>query len=140
MKVPQKCIIKLFYIEHLKIKEIAQQLDTTSAYISKIVKQDERYSEEKEFRKSISKKKRLLNQNKFIKTKREKRRIEDNYAALQESHKQATKELSKSRHLSNENYRQWNSSAYTYNSSKKQYEFDNSLGRSFDVPKYIKVK
>ena len=43
----------------------------------------------------------------------------------------------KIKNLSNENYRKWNSSAYTYNPSKRRFEFDKNLGRSADVPKYI---
>ena len=59
---------------------------------------------------------------------------------MKSQHDQATRELSKSSHLSNESYRKWNYSAYSYNPSKKRYEFDNKLGRSADVPKYIKER
>ena len=133
-------IIYLFYIEHLKVKEIADKENTSSAYITKIIKQDARYMQEKEYRKSISKDKRKIAQNNFIKNKREKQRIEDNYSFVQSQHEQAARELSKSKHLSNESYRKWNYSAYKYNSSKKRYEFDERLGRSIDVPKYIKER
>ena len=37
-------------------------------------------------------------------------------------------------------YRNWNKSAYSYNEKKKRFEFKEDLGRSFDVPKYIKVE
>lgn len=133
-------IIYLFYIEHLKVKEIADKENTSSAYITKIIKQDARYMQEKEYRKSISKDKRKIAQNNFIKNKREKQRIEDNYSFVQSQHEQAARELSKSKHLSNESYRKWNYSAYKYNPSKKRYEFDEKLGRSIDVPKYIKER
>lgn len=133
-------ILTLFYIEHLKVKEIACIENTSSSYITKIVKQDFRYAEEKNYRKSISKTKRKTAQNKFIQNKREKQKMEDNYSFVQEQHKQATSELSKLSYLSNENYRKWNYSAYKYDSSKKRYEFDNTLGRSYDVPKYIKER
>ena len=53
-------------------------------------------------------------------------------------HNQASSELSERKYLTNENYKKWNKSAYNYNPSKKRYEFDSSLGRSADVPKYIK--
>lgn len=86
------------------------------------------------------KSKRKIDQNNFIKRKRENKRIQDNYAEMQEQHVQATKELSKSSHLTNENYRRWNSSAYQYNHLKKRYEFREDLGRSSDVPKYIKER
>lgn len=133
-------IIDLFYNEHLKVNEIAKKENVSSAYITKVIKQDIRYNQEKANRKGISKEKRKNAQNQFIKNKRENKRIEDNYSFVQEQHKQASKELSKSGHLSNESYRKFNISAYHYNPSKKRYEFDESLGRSYAVPKYIKER
>ncbi len=133
-------IINLFYDEHLKVKKIAEQLNISSSYITKVIKQDSRYMQEKDFRKKESKNNRKIAQNKFIKNKRQKQRLEDNYSYVQSQHEQATRELSKSSHLSNESYRKWNYSAYSYNPSKKRYEFDTKLGRSADVPKYIKER
>ena len=133
----KKKILSYYFIKHLKVKDIAEELNVTSAYITKIIKQDNRYIEEKLYRKEWSKNKRKIDQNKFIKNKREKQRIEDYYYILKAQHEQASKELSKSGHLTNENYRKWNSSAYNYNPSKRRFEFDENLGRSADVPKYI---
>ena len=59
---------------------------------------------------------------------------------LKNMHNQASRELSKPRRLSNIAYRNWNKSAYSYNEKKKRFEFKEDLGRSFDVPKYIKVE
>lgn len=140
MENKKKSIIDMFYNFHLKVKDIAEKVDTTSAYVSKIVKQDARYLEEKLVRKDKSKAKRKVSQNTFIKEKREKKRIEDNYSIVQAQHFQASKELSKSQHLSNEAYRKWNYSAYKYNPFKRRFEFDSNLGRSADVPKYIKER
>lgn len=123
-------IISNYYIKHQKVKEISEELGVSTAYITKIIKQDTRYSNEKQYRKDISKKKRKLAKNKFIKNKRDKKRIEDNYQAIQAQHDQASRELSKSKHLSNESFRKWNSSAYTYNPSKHRYEFDEQLRQS----------
>lgn len=120
-------IISSYYIEHLKVKEISENLNVSSAYVTKIIKKDERYNIEKEYRKDISKTKRRIAKNKFIKNKRDNKRIEDNYQAVQAQHNQASLELSKSKHLSNESYRKWNNSAYTYNPSKRRYEFDERL-------------
>lgn len=133
-------IIELFYIEHLKVKEISEIVNTSSAYITKIIKQDARYLQEKENRKNISKQKRKIDQNNFIKKKREQQSFEDNYYIVQAQHEQAARELSKSKYLSDENYRKWNYSAYKYNPSKRRYEFDETLGRAADVPKYIKER
>lgn len=140
MKMLKKNIINLFYNEHLQVKEIAKALKISSPYVTKIIKQDFRYIQEKNFRKSISKNRRKIAQNEFIKKKREKKKIEDNYAYMQSEHEQAVRELSKSNYLSNESYRKWNYSAYGYNPSKQRYEFDTRLGRSADVPKYIKER
>ena len=138
MSVSKEDIIKLFYTEHLTVKDIASIVNTSSAYITRVIKTDSRYNEEKEFRKSVSKRKRKIAQNDFIKNKRETKRLEDNYSIVKTQHIQAAKELSQGKYLTNENYRKWNYSAYKYNPSKKRYEFDDKLGRSYDVPKYIK--
>lgn len=47
MKTLKENIITLFFIEHLKVKEIAEKVNTSSAYITKIIKQDTRYIQEK---------------------------------------------------------------------------------------------
>lgn len=140
METQKDKILNLFYIEHLKVKEIAEKTSVTSAYVTKVIKIDSRYKEEKNFRKEKSKEKRKLAQNNFIKQKRENKRIQDNYEFVQSQHIQASMELSKSKKLTDENYRKWNTSAYKYNPSKHRYEFDESLGRAADVPKYIKER
>ena len=133
-------IIGMFFINHLSVKEIADSIGTSSAYITKIIKTDERYVMEKQYRKEKSKEKRKQDKNNFMKNKREQKRIDDNYSFVKAQHYKATKELSKSRHLTNETYRKWNSSAYKYNPLKKRYEFDEKLGRASDIPKYIKER
>lgn len=136
----KKKILEYYFENHLSVKEIAGELKISSPYITKVIKSDARYTEEKSYRKDISKQKRKIAQNKFIKEKRDRKKIEDNYKILQVQHNQAVTELSKTKHLSNENYRKWNYSAYKYNPSKKRYEFSDELGRSYDVPKYIKER
>ena len=133
-------IIEMFFINHLSVKEIADSIGTSSAYITKIIKTDDRYVGEKQYRKEKSKEKRKQDKNNFMKNKREQKRIDDNYSFVQAQHYKATRELSKSRHITNETYRKWNSSAYKYNPLKKRYEFDEKLGRASDIPKYIKER
>ena len=128
MENSKDLIINYFFNEHLKVKEIAEIIHTSSSYITKIIKQDKRYSKEKEYRNNKSKEKRKQD------------RIDDNFAFVEEQHRQASLELSKSKYLSNESYRKWNASAYKYNPSKHRYEFDENLGRSADIPKYIKER
>lgn len=133
-------ILNLYYVQHLKVKEISALLEVSSVYVSRIIKNDTRYKNEKNNRKDISKVGRKIAQKKFAKQKRERKRIEDNCTILEIQHRQAVQELSKSSYLSNDGYRKWNKSAYKYNPSKKRYEFDSCLGRSQDIPKYIKER
>lgn len=53
-------------------------------------------------------------------------------------HNQAALELSKNSKLSDMTYRNWNTSAYTYNKNKKRFEFRDELGRSYAVKKNLK--
>ena len=82
MEDSKELIIKYFFIEHLKVKEIAEIVHTSSSYITKIIKQDERYSEEKKYRCNKSKEKRKKDQNRFIKHKREQKRIDEAYKKI----------------------------------------------------------
>ncbi len=50
----KETIINLFYIEHLKVKEIAERENISSAYITKVIKKDNRYIQEKQYRKTLS--------------------------------------------------------------------------------------
>lgn len=135
-------IIYLYYEKHLKVKEIAEIEKIDGSYISRIIKQDGRYEIEKQNRKNISKKAHIENTKKSVKRSREKTKFNNNVddLILKNLHRQASTELSKSSYLTNENYRKWNCSAYKYNPSKKRYEFREELGRSYDVPKYIKER
>ena len=138
----KKIIIDLFYNKNMSQKSISEELGLSKGYISKIVTQDSRYLEYKNKKIKINKKKHNKEIQNYVENKR--KQLQFNYAAddliLKKMHNEATNELSKSPHLSNENYRKWNKTAYTYNPSKKRYEFDASLGRSADVPKYIKER
>lgn len=131
-------IIELFFEQHLKVTEISKNIGTSSAYITKIIKADPRYIEEKKNRKEISKGNRKIAQNSFMKNKREQKRIDDQYLIVKAQHNQDVMELSKRGHMNNQTFRKWNSSAYNYNPSKHRYEFNEQFGRAADVPKYVK--
>ena len=138
----KETIINLFFTEHLKVKDIADNIDVDSSYITRIIKSDKRYLEEKNNRKVISKSRHIEATKKSVKKSRDVKKFNNNVddLILKNLHRQASQELSKGKHLTNENYRKWKYSAYTYNPSKKRYEFCKELGRSYDVPKYIKER
>ena len=140
MEKKKDMIIELFFEQHLKVTEISKNIGTSSAYITKIIKADPRYIEEKKNRKEISKGNRKIAQNSFMKNKREQKRIDDQYLIVKAQHNQDVMELSKRGHMNNQTFRKWNSSAYNYNPSKHRYEFNEQFGRAADVPKYVKER
>ena len=133
----KKEILEMYYSKKMKTKDIAEKLNVSSSYITKIVKADDRYTLEKEERKKNSKIKHNKQIQKYVEEQRRKKRNND-YLILKEMHRQASLELSKNSRLSDMAYRNWNESAYKYNTKKKRYEFREELGRSYDVKKYLK--
>lgn len=59
-------ILDLYFNKHLKQTEIAEKVNVSQQYISKIIKKDERYENEKSSRKSINAEKRKIAQGKII--------------------------------------------------------------------------
>lgn len=92
--------------------------------------------------KKCNKEKHKQDTKEYIKSQRRKKQFKNNVddLILRNMHNQASVELSKPRKITNMAYRNWNTSAYSYNEKKKRFEFREELGRSADVPKYIKVE
>lgn len=133
-------ILDLYFNKKLKQKEIAEKLNISKGKVSKTLSKDNRFYSEKQSRKHNNKirhnndiKERVIKNRKI---KQFKDKADD--LMLKNIHNQDTMELSGRKHLNNESYRKWNSSAYKFNPSKNRFEFDENLGRSFDVPKFIK--
>lgn len=135
-------ILDLFFDKKMKQKDIAELLNIAKSTVSKVVSKDSRFITEKSLRKANNKVKRNKDIQRRVEQNRKKEQFKNNSDDLivKQMHSQASMELSKRSHLSNENYRKWNKTAYNYNPSKKRFEFDENLGRSYDVPKYIKAK
>lgn len=136
-------VLELYFISGLKQVDIAEKLGITSSAVSQILRGDIRFVEEKNRRKCENRTKHIENTKKLIKRQREKKKFEKNSddLILRNMHEQDVRELSKGKYLTNENYRKWNKTAYKYNSEKRRYEFkEQELGRSYDVPKIIKVE
>ncbi len=135
-------ILKLFFENNLLQKDIVKQLNVSKGLVSRIVTKDSRYENYKKEKILRNKQK----HNKQIQNKVEEKRKQNQFKKssddlfLKAMHEQATMELSKRSHLSDESYRKWNYSAYTYNPSKNRYEFNEELGRCADIPKYVKNK
>ena len=142
MKNHRETIINRYFIGKLKPVEIAKELNISKSAVTQVLQKDKRYQKEKIKRIEQNKENHNEKTKKYIKHKREvtKRKKDKDTIDLRSLHNQATVELSKKKRLSNMAYRSWNKSAFTYNERRKGYEFRKELGRSYDVPKFIKVE
>lgn len=138
----KEIIINMYFNEKLRPVDIAKKLDISKSAVTQTLKKDKRYSKVKRNRIEKNQKRHKEETNAYNKAKKEviqfKRNADD--LVLRTMHNQASMELSKSKRLSNMSYRNWNTSAYSYNKKKRRFEFKEELGRSFDVPKIIKVE
>lgn len=142
MKNNKDTIIHKYFIDKLKPVEIAKELNISKSAVTQVLQKDKRYQKEKIKRIEENKENHNEKTKKYIKNKREviKRKKDKDTIDLRNMHNQATAELSKKKRLSNMAYRNWNKSAFTYNKKRNGYEFRKELGRSYDVPKFIKVE
>ena len=111
-------IIDLFYNEHLKSVDIALELNVSNSYVSKIIKKDSRYHEEKSQRKQQNELKHKERTIEYMKLKQKSNK--DSYEALKAQLKQDAEELSYYFDISDRSFRKFNSSAYKYNAKKKK--------------------
>lgn len=132
-------INELYFEKKKSLTEIAQVIDTSVSYISRILRKDERYKTEKEKRKKDNLIQRRETQKELIYSKRKVEKNTD-YIDMKRKHEEAAKELSKHSSIGNQDLRKWCSSAYKYNAKKRRYEFDtNNLLKPADFPMYIKT-
>ena len=133
-------IIDLFFNKKLSIVEIAGKLNITKQYVSKIVRQDLRYTQERENRKLKNKEKQKKRVKDYIYKKRKKELQERLNAMVEMQHIQSSMELSGRKTINNRAYRNWNSSIYEYHNKTKDYrvkkDYENKV--SYAVPKKIK--
>ena len=133
-------IIDLFFNKKLSIVEIAEKLNITKQYVSKIARQDLRYTQERENRKQKNKEKQKKRVKDYIYNKRKKERQERLNAMVEIQHIQASMELSGRNTINNRAYRNWNSSIYEYHNKTKDYrvkkDYEDKV--SYAVPKKIK--
>lgn len=139
MKKKEKIII-LFFENKLTTVEIASKLKVTKQYVSKIVRNDPRYTKEREYRKLKSKQKQRKRVKDYIYKKRQKEKQERLNAIVEMQHIQASCELSGRKTINNRAYRNWNSSIYEYHNKTKEYRVkkDYQDKVSYAVPKKIR--
>lgn len=133
-------IKELYFDYNCKQIEIAKELNVSTKYISKILRSDSRYNEEKQKRKEENKKNNIEFTKRYI-TEKRKEKNDIDYLILKTMHEQASKELSGGRKpISDRAYRDWNSSIYRYNENSKTYVLRKGINTGADVPNRISWK
>lgn len=133
-------ILDLYFNKHLKQTEIAKKVNASQQYISKIIKKDERYEDEKSSRKSSNAEKRKIAQAEYQKNYVRKKDKDIAYEQLLAQQRQDALELSYNSHpLSNYAFKKANSSIYTYDSIKNQFVMIRGIKAGFDAPKRISM-
>ena len=131
-------ILDKYYNEHDKPTNIAKELNVNPSYITKIINNDTRYIQEREYRAQISRENRKIAKRDWIRNKRQSESDKQLYKFVKQQHIEASKELSYSSEMSDLTYRKWNSSAYHRN-SKDNLIIDRKLKVGSDVPKSINM-
>ena len=133
-------ILDLYFNKHLKQIEIAEIVDASQQYISKIIKKDEKYENEKSSRKSINAEKRKIAQAEYQKNYVRKKEKDIAYEQLLVQQRQDSIELSYNpHHLSDYAFKKANSSIYTYDSIKNQFVMLKGIKAGFDAPNRISM-
>ena len=131
-------ILEIFYNSHLKQTEIAKIIGVSTQYISKIVKKDSRYEQEKEYRKKLSKEKRESYLKEFFKTYKRPKRDDDSYEQLKAQLKQDSLELSfVGRYISDLAFAKWNRQMFKYDKNSSDLVLKRNIVVSCDVPKRV---
>lgn len=134
-------ILDLYFNKHLKQTEIAEKVNASQQYISKIIKKNERYENEKSSRKSINAEKRKIAQAEYQKSYVRKKEKDIAYEQLLEQQRQDAIELSYNPHpLSDYAFKKANSSIYTYDSIRNQFIMIRGIKAGFNAPKRIKYE
>lgn len=132
-------ILNLYYNEHLKQKEIADIVGTSTQYVSKVVRADSRINQEKECRKQTNSEKRKIYMQNYFKNYDRPKKEDLAYQQMIALLEQDILELSfKNNNISDYAFAKWNSSAYHTN-TKGNLVIDRKLKVGFDVPKSINM-
>lgn len=133
-------ILDLFYNNHLKQTEIAEIVELSAQYISKVVKKDSRYEQEKAYRKKLSKENRQSYLKDFFKNYKRPKKDDDSYMQLQAQLKQDSLELSfAGGFISDYDFAKWNPNSYK-GDKNGNLKLVKGLKVGSDVPRTINKK
>ena len=132
-------ILNLYYNEHLKQKEIADIIGTSTQYVSKVVRADSRIKQEKECRKQSNSEKRKIYMQNYFKNYDRPKKKDLAYQQMIAQLEQDILELSfKNNNISDYAFAKWNSSA-SHTNNQGNLVLNRNLKVGFDVPKSINM-
>lgn len=129
-------IIKLFYEEHKRPVDIAEQLKVSKSAITKAIQKDERYAEEKEKRMQLSKEKHKESKKKYIRKKRQEEKSQ--YQALMFQINKDNAYLSNRKQISDLAFSKWNRSIYEYDKKSSDLVLKQGINTGADIPKRVR--
>ena len=129
-------IVELFYEMHLRPTDIAQELNVVKSYVTKIIKNDARYVNEKDLRKNNNKEKNKVLKREYIQKKRAKEKQE--YLAMLIQINRDNEYLSKKKQLSDLQFAKWNRQMYEYCKNSSDLQLKSSINVGYNVPKRIR--
>lgn len=138
-EIEVELINNLYFNQKMKLTDISKNVGKSISTISRVIRKDSRYMEEKDNRKKENKEKHIRDTKNYMKNKRKIEQFigKQDDLILKNLHNQASLELSFRKSLNNNALRKWCDS-YKFNKKKRKYEFDDSsVIRPIDFPKYI---
>ena len=88
-------ILDKYYNEHDKPTNIAKELNVNLSYITKVIKSDTRYIQEKEYRAQISRENRKIAKRDWIRNKRQSESDKQLYEFVKQQHIEASNDVNK---------------------------------------------
>ena len=128
-------ITRLFYDEHLRPTDIAEQIGVGKSYVTKIIQKDERYIEEKEYRATQSKERHKVCKRNYINKKRQANK--QDYQAMLIQINKDNEYLSTKKKLSDEALSNWNRGMFDYDKNSSDLLLKNGINVGFDVPRRV---
>ena len=133
-------ILKMYFEEHMKQKDIAEILNVTAQYISKVVAKDDRYVDEKSLRHKESSKRKVEYNKEYYSTYERKydKSSKEDYDKLRVLLDSDARQMSVHSHgISKDSYVKSNLGAYTQY-KKGNIELDDNINTSYALPKKYK--
>lgn len=135
----QENILDLYYNKHLKQIDIATKIGVSKQYVSKVVKADTRFQQEKDNRKAENKTNRKEYLKNYFKTYERPSKEDNSYEQLQAQLNQDTLELSyPSSNINDYAFAKYNSSIY-HRDKNGNLKLNRGIQVGSDVPKTINM-